>query len=406
MSSELRLRANRANAALSTGPKTAAGKAHSSRNSRRHGFLARQILVGTESPAAFKELFDVSIAQWAPVNDVELGFIEEMTAATWRLRRAWAMETQMLETAMEPQPARSNLARLTAAFGDLAAGPALHLLHRYESRLHVMHQRALHSLLVLRQAGVRNEPNNSFVPNETPRNDEPNSGDFAPKNTVSTPKKPPRRSPPRDLQPPPATVAPIRAATVLALWPARERSLALLPQQPVAVPDPSLGLLEPPQSIVALRLPVLPPDHVLLELQPCPPDVVIRDQHPPVQIVQVGRGLHRCQGRTRHPEEPAHQTLSLRDKPRGFIQFAVPKQPAGLPVEGDQLLHRLPVPRLRDRIRPGRWDRGRRRCTTRQKHGRNNYDRAHRLKFIRHALRVWIPGPGRRRIGTTRLRRP
>src|SRR4051812_13710926 len=125
MSSELRLRANRANAARSTGPKTAAGKAHSVRNSRRHGFLARQILVGTESPAAFKELFDVTIARWAPVDDVELGFIKEMPAARWRLRRVWAMETEMLEPAMETQPARRNLARLSAAFGELAAGPPL-----------------------------------------------------------------------------------------------------------------------------------------------------------------------------------------------------------------------------------------------------------------------------------------
>src|SRR5438874_4854329 len=104
MSSELRLRANHANAALSTGPKTAVGKAHCARNSRRHGFLARQILVGTASPAAFKELFDVSIARWAPVDDVELGFIEEMTAATWRLRRAWAMETRCLKPLRKNNP--------------------------------------------------------------------------------------------------------------------------------------------------------------------------------------------------------------------------------------------------------------------------------------------------------------
>ena len=84
MSSELRLRAN---AARSTGPVTPEGKAHSSRNALRHGFLAKQILVGAESPAGFKAVSDLFIARWAPLDDVELGMVE--TAATyWRLRCA------------------------------------------------------------------------------------------------------------------------------------------------------------------------------------------------------------------------------------------------------------------------------------------------------------------------------
>src|SRR6266481_2814444 len=103
MSSELRLRANRANAARSTGPVTPKGKAYSSRNALRHGFLAKQILVGTESPAAFKAVFDLFVARWSPVDDVEIGMVEEMAAAYWRLRRAWAMETEMLREAMENQ---------------------------------------------------------------------------------------------------------------------------------------------------------------------------------------------------------------------------------------------------------------------------------------------------------------
>jgi hypothetical protein len=197
MSSDLRLRANRANAARSTGPVTADGKAQSARNARRHGLLSRQVLVGKESPAAFKALFDLFLARWAPVDDVEIGLIEEMASASWRLRRAWAIESEMLETGMETQPARRNLARMAAAFGDLAADPKLNLLHRYESRLHVMYQRALHNLLILRQLGVRNEPNNSFPFNDNSTIEHTNSDDFAPKTIVLTPKN--RRIPPPEV---------------------------------------------------------------------------------------------------------------------------------------------------------------------------------------------------------------
>src|SRR4051794_19489271 len=106
MSSELRLRANRANAARSTGPVTPEGKAYASRNALRHGFLAKQILAGTEPPAAFREVFDLFAARWSPVDDIEIGMLEEMAAAYWRLRRAWAMETEMLRAAIETQPGR------------------------------------------------------------------------------------------------------------------------------------------------------------------------------------------------------------------------------------------------------------------------------------------------------------
>src|SRR4051812_32866843 len=111
MSSELRLRANRANAARSTGPVTPKGKSYSSRNALRHGFRAKKILVGAESMAPFKPAFDPFIPRWSPVDDVEIGMVEEMAAAYWRLRRMWAMETEPIESAVETQPAGRNIAR-------------------------------------------------------------------------------------------------------------------------------------------------------------------------------------------------------------------------------------------------------------------------------------------------------
>jgi len=185
MSSELRLRASRAKKSRPIVPIAPEPPAES-RDVRRHGLFSRQVLVGKESPSAFKELFDFFLIRWAPVDDVELGLIEEMTAASWRLRRAWAIETDMLEIAMETQTARSHLTRLAAAFGDLAAGPKLNLLYRYETRLHVMYQRALHNLLLLRGAGNRSFSDNSFVSNENPEFEHSNLHDLPSNSTVST----------------------------------------------------------------------------------------------------------------------------------------------------------------------------------------------------------------------------
>src|ERR1039458_716563 len=48
--------------------------------------------------------------------------------------------------------------RIAAAFCSLAASPALALMHRYETRLHLVYQRSLHNLLLHRTLAVPNEP--------------------------------------------------------------------------------------------------------------------------------------------------------------------------------------------------------------------------------------------------------
>lgn len=148
--SEARLRANRANAARSTGPKTPQGKARAASNSLRHGFLAEQILVGFEDPENFKAIFDSIVERFQPVDPFELNLVEELTACYWRIRRAWSFETYCLSGALARQPGRAQGPRMDAALTELAAGPKLALIHRYEARNHAMYHRALKSLLALR----------------------------------------------------------------------------------------------------------------------------------------------------------------------------------------------------------------------------------------------------------------
>ena len=127
------------------GPVTEEGKARSSRNAIHHGLLSDCVVVGNESRDSFQELLDLHLQRFAPV-----GMIEEMTAAYWRLRRAWSIETQFLTSGMEQRTEPGELARIAGAFADLAATPQLALLNRYETRLHLMYQRAFHNLLYAR----------------------------------------------------------------------------------------------------------------------------------------------------------------------------------------------------------------------------------------------------------------
>ena len=150
MSSIRRMLSSRANGARSRGPVTVEGKARSSQNALAHGLLARCTLMQGESREALEALFNQHLERLAPTDDIELGMVQEMVAAYWRLRRAWAIETRAFENEVAAQVDGDKLGRLTAAFGDLAAKPTAHLLHRYETRLHLTYYRALQNLLLLR----------------------------------------------------------------------------------------------------------------------------------------------------------------------------------------------------------------------------------------------------------------
>lgn len=164
MSSLKRILSSRANGARSRGPQTPEGKKRSSQNALRHGLLARCIVLGNESREGFDALMAEYLARFGPVDAVELGMIEEMVAAFWRIRRAWAMETRLLDSSLENQPPGDELSRLAGVFTELSGSPQLNLLNRYETRLHRIYQRALHNLLLLRTFAVPNEP--SFNPAE------------------------------------------------------------------------------------------------------------------------------------------------------------------------------------------------------------------------------------------------
>jgi hypothetical protein len=158
----------RRNGAKSHGPITPAGRQNSSRNSLKHGFTARNmVLLACEDPAEFEQILNEYRIMYNPATAAEQDLVDEMVAARWRIRRLWTVETSLLDAEMlrapspsngesEPEPSVDPGIHLARAFRALADDSrSLALTSRYESRLHRIHDRAFETLRGLQQA--RNE---------------------------------------------------------------------------------------------------------------------------------------------------------------------------------------------------------------------------------------------------------
>jgi hypothetical protein len=81
-----KLKANRANAQHSTGPKTAAGKLNASRNSLKHGLLTRRLVFDNPTEEAeFNHLLEEIALSTGAGGGLERLTVEEIATCYWRL---------------------------------------------------------------------------------------------------------------------------------------------------------------------------------------------------------------------------------------------------------------------------------------------------------------------------------
>lgn len=99
---------NRANASRSTGPRTEAGKARSSRNALQHGLCVPRVLPG-EDVAEFEAFRQLHFEQHAPSDATETMLVEDLVLNYWLLRRARAAEAR----ALAADPDMTDMKRLT-----------------------------------------------------------------------------------------------------------------------------------------------------------------------------------------------------------------------------------------------------------------------------------------------------
>jgi len=106
--------ANRANAKLSTGPKTEAGKEKSSRNATTHGFYSKAFIVSDAERADFETLRDSLHCDYAPLDAVAEDLFQQILHASWNLHRIRRIENQIFATCEDPFDDEKSLRKLDA----------------------------------------------------------------------------------------------------------------------------------------------------------------------------------------------------------------------------------------------------------------------------------------------------
>jgi hypothetical protein len=94
MATPAQIAANRRNAQKSTGPRSAEGKAASSRNALKTGLYCPGIVIGHESIGQLQELEAQFTAEYLPSTPTERALVDTLIHLEWMLRRYRWLETE------------------------------------------------------------------------------------------------------------------------------------------------------------------------------------------------------------------------------------------------------------------------------------------------------------------------
>jgi len=184
---EAQINANRENAKKSSGPKTAAGKAASSRNRLLHGLRAHKHILLDEDPAEFILLIHDHFDRFQPVGPSEEKLVLRLAADQWRRYRAlpaeagiyrdrfndvahkdkyrlkaWATEKESAEEDGDPVPPPPGIDEgdlLARAFiVDCEGANSFARLARYESSIERSIDRCLRQLKTYQGARIASTP--------------------------------------------------------------------------------------------------------------------------------------------------------------------------------------------------------------------------------------------------------
>jgi len=128
MASERQIAANRANARLCTGPRTADGKAQVGRNAMIHG-LTGYGLLASESPEEFLKMRESIFEELAPESPVESELADRIVSILWRLRRIPGFEMAILAWVQARERSQSSY---TLGNPLLAGDPTAPLANEYK----------------------------------------------------------------------------------------------------------------------------------------------------------------------------------------------------------------------------------------------------------------------------------
>jgi len=101
MTSFRQIEANRRNALSSTGPKTEDGKQRSRQNAVRHGLTSETVIATLEDVEDYQAFEAAVIADYDARTAVERELVLRLASLLWRIRRAIAIETDLLQIQAE-----------------------------------------------------------------------------------------------------------------------------------------------------------------------------------------------------------------------------------------------------------------------------------------------------------------
>jgi hypothetical protein len=155
MATDAQIAANRRNAKASSGPKTAAGKARSSRNAQLFGLFSTTNCVQPPEQQEYDALCEALWKDLSPVGSTEQMFATEIVRGAWRLRRCAAVEGSLAEwvdsQARREYAARQNFAETQGRqLPELVVKDPLYYEHSISSQLAVDRARSLATSTVRR----------------------------------------------------------------------------------------------------------------------------------------------------------------------------------------------------------------------------------------------------------------
>ena len=151
--SAARIEANRANAALSTGPRTPEGKHRAALNAIRHGLTSQQNVIPGEDPQVYQEFCRTLIADLRPKGALEEQLARTMADTQWRLNRCRSIEQIILAA----EPDRDVFSRQAVARFQRHQIESLNKFSMYEQRLTRTFQSTLKQFRELQAERVQRE---------------------------------------------------------------------------------------------------------------------------------------------------------------------------------------------------------------------------------------------------------
>ncbi|MDZ4800979.1 MAG: hypothetical protein SGI92_22705 [Bryobacteraceae bacterium] len=117
-------------------------------NALRYGLNAADVVIPGEDPVEFEFLQMEMETTFGPITSLEFDLVSEMAAARWRLRRITIMEKAAWEAAfrrVRGMPGNEGLSGeelYTIAVNEVTNGPEMKQVHRHETRLRRVWEKA------------------------------------------------------------------------------------------------------------------------------------------------------------------------------------------------------------------------------------------------------------------------